>query len=227
MGSIRVIQLLECEPALAADLTPEEQAIASQAIPVQVATVKRGPWEPNSTPPEPGHLGFLVTKGVIVRRIEVGSGSSIELLGPGELLRPWQEDVSSFCASSWEVVEPTVLAQLGPRVARSLAQWPILISNLVARTMRRSRAIAGDAAIASIIGMEERLLRQLWQLSETFGRVEDDGVHLTIRLPHRLLAEMTAARRPSVTTALTNLQAEGKLAKAAEGCWVLVGDPPA
>jgi CRP/FNR family transcriptional regulator, cyclic AMP receptor protein len=227
VASIRVVQLLECEPGLAADLTSEELAIASQSIPVQVATLERGPWQPKSAAPEPGHLGFLVTKGVFVRRIQIGSGSSIELLGRGELLRPWQEDISSFCESSWEVVEPAALAQLGPRVARGLGQWPILVSNLVARAVRRSRAVAADAAVASIVGIEERLLRLLWQLGETFGRVEPDGVHLSVRLPHRLLAEMTGARRPSVTTALSNLQAEGKLVKAAEGCWILPGDPPA
>lgn len=226
MASIRVVQLLECEPGLAAGLTPEERAIAAQAIPVQVAGLKRGPWQPKSAPPEPGHLGLLVAKGVLVRRIQVGSGASVELLGRGELLRPWQEDVSSFCSSSWEVVEPAELAQLGPRVARSLGQWPTLVSNMVARAMRRSRAAAADAAVASIVGMEERLLRLLWQLGETFGRVEQDGVHLAVRLPHRLLAEMTAARRPTVTTALTNLQADGKLAKASEGRWILLGDPP-
>lgn len=226
MGSIRVVQLLECEPDLAVGLTPEERALASQAIPVQVATLRRGAWEPKSAPPEPGHLGFLVTKGAFVRRIQVGSGSSIELLGKGELLRPWQEDVSSFCTSSWEVVETAGLAQLGPRVAQSLGQWPVLVANMVARAVRRSRAVAADAAVASIVGIEERLLHLLWQLGETFGRLEPDGVHLTVRLPHRLLAEMTGARRPTVTTALSNLQAAGRLAKPAEGCWVLLGDPP-
>lgn len=226
MIGIKVVQLLECEPGLAAGLTPEERAIALESIPVRVATLRQGPWHPKPPPPEPGHLGLLVTKGILVRRITVGSGSSVELLGRGDLLRPWQEDVSSFCSSSWEVVEPAAVARLGPRAARSLGQWPVLVSNLVARAMRRSRAVAADAADASIVGMEERLLRLLWQLGETFGRVEQDGVHLTVRLPHRLLAEMTAARRPTVTTTLANLQAEGKLAKASEGCWVLLGDPP-
>jgi hypothetical protein len=225
VGDIRVVQLLACEPELAHGMNPDERALASQAIPVQVATLQPGAWRPKAEPPEPGHLGFLVTKGAFIRRIQVGSGSSVELLGQGALLRPWQEDISSFCSSSWEVVDTAGLAQLGPRVGQSLAQWPVLGSNLVARAMRRSRAAAADAAIASIVGIEERLLRLLWQLSETFGRVEQDGVHLTVRLPHRLLAEMTAARRPTVTTALTNLRGAGKIARASEGCFVLLGDP--
>lgn len=226
MRNVRVGQLLECEPALAVGMTAEERAIAEQALPVQLASVGRGPWQPQQEAPDAGHLGFLVIKGFLIRRIEVGAGSSVELLGRGDLLRPWQEDVSSFCAPSWEVIEPATLVPLSPRVTRSLGQWPTLVSNLIARVMRRSRAVAADAAIASIVGLEERLLRLLWQLAETFGRVERDGVRLSVRLPHRLLAEMTAARRPSVTKALSDLQAAGKLAKTSEGSWLLLGEPP-
>jgi len=221
-----VVQLLECDPELADGLTAEERAIASEVLPVLAATLRRGDWHPSMDPPGPGHLGYLIAKGLLVRRIEIAHGCSIELLGRGELLRPWQEDASSFCTSSWEVVEAATLVQLGPQLARGLAQWPALISNLLARGIRRSRALAADTAVASLVGVEERLLTCLWQLSETWGEARKDGVHLSIRLPHRLLAELVGARRPSITSALAELKSAGRLASTADGYWILRGEPP-
>jgi CRP/FNR family transcriptional regulator, cyclic AMP receptor protein len=226
MGQTKVIQLLEFDPELAEGLTAEERTIAARALPVPVAGLRKGPWRPNGGPPDPGQLGYLIVGGLLVRRIEVGQGSSIELLGEGELLRPWQEDTSSFCRSSWEVVEPTSLARLGAELSPSLSRWPVLISNLFARGIRRSRALAADVAAANIIGLEERLLTALWQLAETWGETRADGVHLSIRLPHRLLAELVGARRPSITTALTELKRSDRLGCGANGHWVLRGDPP-
>lgn len=226
MGKMKVGQLLELDPGLAEGLTSEERTIAARALPVAVAGLRKGPWQPSDSPAEPGQLAYLIVSGLLVRRIEVGQGSSIELLGQGELLRPWQEDTSSFCWSSWEVVEPTALAQLGPGLMPALSRWPVLLSNLFARGVRRSRALAADAAAANIIGLEERLLTALWQLAETWGESKADGVHLSIRLPHRLLAELMGARRPSITTALAELKRADRLDCAADGCWILRGDPP-
>jgi CRP/FNR family transcriptional regulator, cyclic AMP receptor protein len=226
MRKTKIAQLLELDPDLGEGLAPGERAVAARALPVPVAGLRKGPWQPGGDPAEPGQLGYLIFKGLLVRRIEVGQGCSIELLGRGELLRPWQEDTSSFCKSSWEVVEPTALAQLGPGLMPALSRWPALVSNLLARGIRRSRALAADAAAANIIGLEERLLTALWQLAETWGETQADGVLLSIRLPHRLLAELTGARRPSITTAIGELKRSGRLDCAASGYWILRGDPP-
>ena len=226
MRKTKVGQLLELDSSLAEGLTSEERAIAARALPVPMAGLRKGAWEPNGGPAEPGQLGYLVVKGLLVRRIEVGQGASVELLGRGELLRPWQEDTSSFCRASWEVVESTTLAQLGPGLMPALGRWPVLLSNLLGRGIRRSRALAADTAAANIIGLDERLLTALWQLAETWGETKADGVHLSIRLPHRLLAELMGARRPSITTALAELKRTDRLDCAADGCWILRGDPP-
>jgi CRP/FNR family transcriptional regulator, cyclic AMP receptor protein len=223
---VRVVQLLECDSRLAEGLSAEERAVAAGSLPVQAATLKRGEWDPGAGPPEPEQLGYLVCGGVLVRRVEIGRGRGIELLGRGDLLRPWQEDASSFCRASWEIMEPTTLVVLGPPVARALARWPAIASNLVARGVNRSRASTAAAAISSIVGLEERLLILLWHLAERWGEPAKEGIRIPIGLPHRLLAELVGARRPSVTTALTNLQEEGRLISVANGCWMLRGDPP-
>ncbi len=226
VSGVRVVQLLECDPGLGKGLVEEERTSAAQALVAQGISLEPGPWQPGTRSPEPGHLGYLIVAGLLVRRVEIGSGSSVELLGRGDLLRPWQEDASSFCTASWEVLERTTLVALGPRLARSAGRWPVVVSNLLARGVRRSRAVAADAAIASIVGVEERILILLWQIAETWGVTKSDGIHLSIQLPHRLLAELVSARRPSVTSALTELQQSGRLASSSDGCWVLLGGPP-
>jgi CRP-like cAMP-binding protein len=223
---VRIVQLLECDPQLADGLSAEERAVAAGSLPVQGAMLKKGNWDPGLESPEPEHLGYLVCGGVLVRRVEVARGRGIELLGRGDLLRPWQEDASSFCRASWEVLEPTTLVVLAPPVARALARWPAISSHLVARGVNRSRASTAAAAIASIVGVEERLLILLWHLAERWGEPTKEGIRIPIGLPHRLLAELVGARRPSVTTALTNLQEEGRLTGTSTGSWVLQGDPP-
>lgn len=219
------MQLLGCDPQLAEGLSAEERALAAGSLPVQAAMLKKGNWDPGAEPPEPGYLGHLVCGGLLVRKVEVDRGRSVELLGRGDLLRPWQEDASSFCQASWEVLEPTSLVVLSPALARGLGRWPAIASNLMARGVNRSRASAAAAAISSIVGLEERLLILLWHLAERWGEPVKEGVRIPIALPHRLLAELVGARRPSVTTALASLQEEERLISA-NGCWVLLGDPP-
>lgn len=226
MRGIGAVQLLECEPELGDGLSEEDLANASGALPVPTAVLKKGGWSPRSEGSEAGSLGYLIAKGLLVRRVEVSQGSSAELLGSGDLLRPWQEDASSFCAASWEVLEKSTLLALGPGLTRGLAQWPTVAANLAMRGLSRSRALAAEAAIASIVGIEERLLIMLWHLAERWGESSQEGIHLSIRIPHRLLAEMVGARRPSITSALAQLQGAGRLASGPDGGWILLGDPP-
>ena len=223
---VRVVQLLDCEPELGDGLSAEDREVAARALPAQVADLESGRWHPRLQSSEPGCLGYLIARGLLIRRVEVAQGTSVELLGRGDLLRPWQEDASSFCTASWEVLERMTLVVLGPGLARGLGQWPAIASNLAARGLRRSRALAADAAISSIVGIEQRLLIFLWHIAERWGEPQKDGIHISIRLPHRLLAEMVGARRPSVTTALAGLQEAGRLDCTPAGHWLLRGDPP-
>jgi CRP/FNR family transcriptional regulator, cyclic AMP receptor protein len=225
VSGVRVVQLLECDPGLGEGLTEEERASAGGLL-AQAVSLDPGPWRPGARAPDPGHLGYLIADGVVVRRVEIGPGTSVELLGEGDLLRPWQEETSSFSTASWEVLERATVLALGPGLARDAGQWPAIVSNLLARGVRRSRTMAADAAIASIVGLEERLSILLWKIAETWGETRGDGIHITIRLPHRLLAELVGARRPSVTSALSELQQSGRLVSTSHGCWILCGDPP-
>jgi CRP/FNR family cyclic AMP-dependent transcriptional regulator len=219
-------RLLDSDPALAEGLSPQERAAAADTLAAPLRILEKGPWQPEGRPQRPGHFGFLIVDGLLVRRVVVGTGSSAELLAAGDLLWPWDEEASSFATTSWEVLERTTLLVLGPPLAQSVARWPAILANLVIRGTRRSRALAADAALASVVGIRDRVLILLWQIAERWGEVRRDGIRLTIRLPHRILAELVGARRPSVTSALAELHQDGRLATSEDGSWVLLGDPP-
>jgi hypothetical protein len=54
--------------------------------------------------------------------------------------------------------------------------------------------------------------------------VSPQGVRLPLALPHRTLATLVGARRPSVTTALSGLSRDGLVERTEDG-WLLHGDP--
>jgi CRP-like cAMP-binding protein len=207
-------------------LSPRQRDFAAEELSAPLMPLDKGEWSPTQGVPEPGHLGYLVEEGLLVRRVLVGTGSSVELLGRGDILCPWEEEISSFASASWEILEPSTLLVLGPSFAERAGRWPVILSNLIARGTRRSRALAADAALASVVGIEDRVLMLLWQIAERWGEVTPAGVRITIRLPHRVVAELVGARRPSVTTAIAALHDSGRLAEAADDSWILLGDPP-
>jgi CRP/FNR family transcriptional regulator, cyclic AMP receptor protein len=188
--------------------------------------LRRGPWQPATEPPGT-HLGFLVLDGLLGRRVVVPDrGRSLELLGRGDLFSPWQEDSPSFSQVAWTVIEPSWIAALDQAFASQVRHYPELLAALTDRALRRSRRIAVSAAIANTVGVEERLLLLLWQLTELWGRKARGGAVLPFRLSHQTLADLVGARRPTVTLALRGLTDRGLLERGSAGEWILSGDPP-
>ena len=113
----------------------------------------------------------MVLDGLIGRRCFVPErGRSLELLGKGDLLRPWQEDAALFSEVSWSVIESASVAVLGDSVAARAKEIPEFLEILTERALRRSRRLAVSAAIANTVGVEDRLLLLTWQLAELGAR---------------------------------------------------------
>ena len=165
--------------------------------------------------------------GLLGRRVTVPErGRSLELLGQGDLFRPWQNQAASFERLSWTVIEPAAIAVLDEPLAARAREIPQLLEELTERALRRSRRLAVSAAIANTVGVEERLLLSLWQLAELWGRKASEGAVLPFRLSHQTLADIVGARRPTVTLALRNLTRRGELRRSESGQWILTGNAP-
>lgn len=208
-----VVRLLEHDLELAERVPADERQQAQAHAIAHAATLPPGPWAPPGGQ-RPGDLGYLVLGGLLTRQVTLRGGVSLELLGVGDLLRPWQEeppDQLVTSRSSWTVLEPTVLAVLDREFAVAAGRWPEITEALLARVMQRSRALAATLAIGHLRRIEDRLLVLFAYLANRWGTVSPQGYVVTLPLTHDLLAKAVGAKRPSVTTALTNLAGEGLL----------------
>ena len=169
-------------------------------------------------------MGFLVLKGLLLYEVSACGRATAELLGTGDLVRPWSHDVSGTLRSEakWIVLDQVLLADLGAAGSR-LADATDVYEALVARCVDRAEAVAIQRSITAHVRVDVRVLAYLWHLADRFGVVVPGAVKLDIPLTHAVLARLIGARRPTVTTALQRLIQLGYLRR--EGrAFVLVGD---
>ncbi len=224
------VQLLEADPELARGLDPRRVREVSQRLFARAIDVPRGTWSPGralSGGSQP--IGLLVLEGLLVREAIVGDHPCAELLGPGDLLRAWDDrdaEVLLPRTVEWSALSAVRLAVIDQALAVRAAQWPEIFASLVERAARRAERLVVMQAIAHLTRVDDRLLALLWSLAERWGRVAPGGVVVSLRLPHRTLAGMVGARRPSVTTALGQLISRGEIERRPDGGWLLRGEPP-
>ncbi len=226
-SDVVVAPLLDLDPDLAADLTPALREQVRGWLVVRVLTLPRGPW-PSAEHREPGLMGFLVLDGVLTRNVSLGKIAYPELLGRGDLLRPWQIQAEGRLGPvdvSWQVLEPCRVAVLDRRFAGIVGRWPEIVDELLGRALNRASELDYNMAIAQLPLLELRLLALLWRLADRWGEPAEDGVCVPIRLTHSLLAAMVLGRRPSVSSTLTELAQRGLVSRTDNG-WVLHGEPP-
>src|SRR3954462_1252019 len=224
------IRLLEAQPDLAEGLSPEDEADARRHVVAVLEDVSAGTWEPGSRHAlDPAFIGLLVIEGTLSRDVELGGRRCSELLGPGDLLRPWDYDEGDAASvpteSAWTVLEPARLAVLDGRFARVACRYPELMAKLIGRTLRRSRWLSILLTISSMPRVDARVQALLWHLADRWGRVTLDGVVVPVRLTHEMIGRLVGAHRPSVTTALSELSRADRISRLPHG-WLLRGDPP-
>jgi CRP/FNR family transcriptional regulator, cyclic AMP receptor protein len=215
------LDLSEAIPIADRDRAIEECIAATAWIPA-------GPWSGPQTDIMRGGIGLLVLHGLLIRHLRVGGRFSSELLGEGDLLRPWQGEEARLTltrTSDWRVLEPTRVAVLDGRAARRFAGYPELTGQLVARAVERSRSLAINMAIVQQSRAHIRVHLMLWHLADRWGYVSPGGTILPLHLTHDVLADLVAARRPTVSSALSHLARCGLVRPAGKG-WLLLGRPP-
>lgn len=229
MPDAGAVRLLERDRELGEDLDPARLAAATERARTQTIALPRGPWRPPEWPRSVRMgPGLLILDGIVLRRVGVEGRFGAELLAAGDLMRPWQrEDGGSSLPPQlcWQVLDATKLAVLDVDLMRRISDYPEIQSRLVARALRRSRRLALHIAIVHQPKVEARLHMLLWHLADRWGTVRADGVMMPVRLTHETLAELLAARRPTVSSAVGSLERMGMLERTHEG-WLLRGSPP-
>jgi CRP/FNR family transcriptional regulator, cyclic AMP receptor protein len=217
------------EDADLAELVPPSLAQnARQASVAAIMQIDTGQWDARVDADRAREgFGLLALDGVLVRRVGYGGRYGAELLAAGDLLRPWDfdGDESIGFETTWRVLSPTRLAVLDHGWTERMGRYPAIGPALAGRAMSRARRLAAMMAIAQQPRLDERLWMLFWELADRHGRVRPDGVYVDLPLTHEVLSHLAAARRPSVSGALTKLAEQGRLERDGRR-WVLRGDPP-
>ncbi|HWI20996.1 MAG TPA: Crp/Fnr family transcriptional regulator [Baekduia sp.] len=224
----QLVSIIDIDPELSAGLDDESLALARRHLAAQPVLLPTGPFEfpaPNGDQAPPA-LGLYLIDGLIARDVELAGRSTTELLGAGDVIRPWDDGFSIDGLPGtvgWWVIEPARVVLLDRRFAAVAGRWPHILDAIVQRTMRRSRALSVQRAIAQVPRVDTRVMVLMWLLAERWGKVGTEGVRLPLALTHETIAKLVGARRPSVTTALGVL-ARKKLVERIPDGWLLHGD---
>ena len=224
----RPIQLVREDPDLFAGLDDASLRHAAAAAVVPRITCERGPWEAD-IPNGGALLGLLVIEGLLFRNVTLRSHPRSEIIGPGDVIRPWERDgdlASVRFETTWQVLEPACLAVLDSRFLEATCRWPSITVALVGRAVSRCRWLTLQLAISDMRRIEDRLLLLFWHLADRWGRMSREGVIVPIRLTHERLAQLVGAQRPTVTTGLHRLAESGLVRRREDRHWVLAPTPP-
>jgi CRP/FNR family cyclic AMP-dependent transcriptional regulator len=226
--SPNVCWVLREDPELAESIDPTRRSQAMETLVAREVRVPSGIWSGRPIPIDDG-IGLLVLEGVMLHRVGIDGRFGAELVGEGDVLRAVDLDLDSPTLPltvQWLILEPARVAVLDERFVRQLARFPQVAGKLFARSVLRSRQLAVNMAIVHQARVDVRLHLLFWQLAGRWGRVRSDGVVVPLRLTHTVLADLVAARRPTVTSALSDLSRRG-LVRAISAGWLLSGPPPA
>ena len=204
--------LLDADGELAEEFDVRARIAARQLATARVLQLAVGacdlaPWFEASG----NGLGLLVVDGLLALEIRVGGRTAAELVGPGDLLQPLGPAADQLVARTcgWRALRPTKLAVLDGDFAERVRPFPQIVRILTRRACRRPLELDVLRAITSQPRLEVRLVLLLWHLAARWGRVEPDGVRLSLPLTHRLLGQLVAAERPSISHALKRLAQAG------------------
>ena len=221
--------LLGLDPELGQLLDAGRREAAEHELFVRVSSVATGEWDGGRLAgADPGHVGLLIHDGVMAREVVVGDTVSTELLGPGDVVRPWQlqeEQRLLQVEVRWNALSAVRFAILDRRLAAQLGRYPEVNAVLIDRLSERAQRLAVTQAISQLNRVDRRLVSLFWHLAERWGRVVPGGVAVPLAMSHRLLGQLVGARRPTVSTALADLAREKQLERRPDGTWLLTGDP--
>lgn len=207
------VRLLDADPDLGVAVPAHDLEDATERSAVGTRTFSRGVWTPADQ--LEADVVLYVLSGAMARRVSVEGRSSLEILGPGQVLRPrlaaGEDTVAAQAA--WRVLAPSWVGVLDSRFWERMARYNSVWLALMDRSLLRSRALSMRLAIVGVPNLAVRLRLFLWHLADSYGRVGERGVIIDLPLSHEMLAELLSASRPSISKAMKELERSGDLSR--------------
>lgn len=224
------VRVAEVDPQLVAGVPQQLLEAAHHHLVARTVATSPGSWNPlaSDLPWDfEGWLGMLVIDGLLLRQIDLDGLPCCELLGPGDVLRPWDEEDGAATVqtrASWRVLQPARLALLDAGFARRAARWPSVSAELMRRGIGRSRSLTVLLAATQARRADVRLRALFLHLADRWGRMTPHGVVLELVLTHKVISQLTGLRRPSVSIALAELERSGEIVRLSKSSWSIRTD---
>jgi hypothetical protein len=218
--------LLDIDPDLGDALRPDEFEEVRRRAVAHVLELEGTRWNPSdiASDVEPGWIGLFLMDGLLLRRVSVAGRMACEILGVGDVFRPWDEDreyAPLVVTIDWLVLKPARVAFLDRDFALRVARWPSVVGKLMERSAGRARHLALTQAVTHLPRTHARLLLLFWVLAERWGTVSPEGVLVRLPLTHQVLAMLVGSHRPTVTIALQRLARSELLIRQSSQRWLL------
>src|SRR5215216_2827176 len=153
MSQRRKLPLLDVDPDLGALLPDDRLDAARRDLDAEVYRLAQGPWSVGGDDANPEHVGLLLVDGVIAREVVVSDTVSTELLGPGDVVRPWSLNQAPPLLQAeirWYALTESRVALLDRRVGAQLGRWPEVGVALLDRLNERAHRLAVTQAISQL-----------------------------------------------------------------------------
>jgi CRP/FNR family transcriptional regulator, cyclic AMP receptor protein len=221
----RTVQLLEQDPDLGRTLRPERLEEARRSARASAVRISPGTWDPRALAVgRDCPYGLLVLDGLASRTVMLGGVVASQLVGRGDLIQVADEPAGSALVPAkvrWTTLERLTVALLDQRFLLTVRRWPEIVAALFERVAAQAERQSTHRALCHLPRVEDRVHALLWFLAERWGRVTPHGVLLPLHLTHGMLGQLVAAKRPTVSLAIKELEARGTVHRRADGAWLL------
>jgi len=149
----QLVNVLREDPDLGQHLGSAQAEAATGCAVARVVCLPKAPFLPHEKlPREHGLFGLLVLDGLLLRSITVADRPSLEVLGPGDVVRPSYPEADPHGVVlvwvGWWALSPARLAVLDAGFIRRMSGYPEVIAELAGRL---SRVSAGGSLRLSIV----------------------------------------------------------------------------
>ncbi|MFN0282724.1 MAG: Crp/Fnr family transcriptional regulator [Kineosporiaceae bacterium] len=187
---------------------------ASTALRSTMATVDLGRGEVLFQEGDPGDRLYVIIDGKVKLGRASGDGREnlLAVLGPGEMFGELSLfDPGPRNATATAVADTTLIGLGNEDLTTWLAGRPDVARQLLralARRLRRTNEALADLVFSDVPG---RVAKALLDLSERFGRPNEDGLRVAHDLTQEELAQLVGASRETVNKALADFASRGWL----------------
>jgi CRP/FNR family cyclic AMP-dependent transcriptional regulator len=216
--------LVRALPDIAEAVPHQERKLAERALVVPRLSACDEDLSGVLAPVAPKAFDFVILEGVVLKETSLQGRMALQLLGPGDVLAPpltALRQLEARAVSRYRAHGPVSLAVLDERFRQAARRWPGLSDFLHDRLGRQTHRASTHLTMLHLPRVEDRILALFADLAESFGRMTADGIVIDISLTHAIIGGLVGSRRPTVSIALTALEADRVLSRLEGDRWKL------